>query len=606
MSRETTERRRASPAVIALLAVALILAGAWAALPHGVFWHSDEGAKFLQLVNLRLTPAGLDTAILYPGRATDPTLTFAPFHPRQRRVDASGAIYLQWPIFLPLLSAPFYALLGMAGLYLLPLGGALLACWLAYRLSLAAGAAARVAWWAIPLTGLCTPVGFYGWVYFEHTLAAALVAGATLLALRGLAGGRGRSLAGAGALLGAAIYLRSELYVLVLVFGVALGARALGARRGAPDAPTARRVLAAGAGAGAALALTLLPLWLYYTQSEGGPLPQHATWYFESAEPPVGAAPDAGPRLPEVRYLARAGLGIVPDFLAGPNEAGDAPVPPWAAAAITLGTLGALLGGWARRDARVFAGGLALTALGSAPALLTPQAYGALHGFVLAAPLALCAAAAPGRARDDPARPLAGIAGLYVLLHVLIISTLSGLGPISRYEWGQRYLLPAYPLLIALAVVALGRLRETVDSASVGAGTARLTLALAGALALIGAGFLARGWATMRADEARTLTWAAAVAAAPDPALITDRWWLPLLLAPDFYQRTWFLAPDAATAAGWPAQAARAGLRRFTAVTPGGDLPAILLGAQPAPQPGAAQSVDGLTLQPFALAPGVR
>jgi hypothetical protein len=47
MSRETTERRRASPAVIALLAVALILAGAWAALPHGVFWQSDEGAKFL-------------------------------------------------------------------------------------------------------------------------------------------------------------------------------------------------------------------------------------------------------------------------------------------------------------------------------------------------------------------------------------------------------------------------------------------------------------------------------------------------------------------------------------------------------------------------------
>ena len=55
---------------------------------------------------------------------------------------------------------------------------------------------------------------------------------------------------------------------------------------------------------------------------------------------------------------------------------------------------------------RVFAGGLALTALGApAPALLTPQAYGALHGFVLAAPLVLLAAAAPGRARDDPAWP---------------------------------------------------------------------------------------------------------------------------------------------------------------------------------------------------------
>ena len=519
-------------------------------------------------------------------------------------MDASGAIYLQWPIFLPLLSAPFYALLGMAGLYLLPLGGALLACWLAYRLSVAAGAA-RVAWWAIPLTGLCTPVGFYGWVYFEHTLAAALVAGATLLVLRGLAAGRPRSLAGAGALLGAAIYLRSELYVLVVVFAIALLARAWGARRAAAG-PAARAILTAGAGAAAALALTLLPLWLYYTLSEGGPLPQHATWYFESAEPPVGGAPAGGPRLPEVRYLARAGLGIVPDFLAGPNEAGDAPVPPWAAGAIVLGTLGALLGGRLRRDGRLFAGGLALTALGTAPALLTPQTYGALHGFVLAAPLVLFAAAAPGRERDDAARPLALIAGLYVLLHTLIISTLSGLGPISRYEWGQRYLLPAYPLLIALAVVALGRLWAAANAPGARAGAGRLTLALAGALALIGAGFLARGWVTMRADEARTVTWAAAVATAPGPALITDRWWLPLLLAPDFYQRTWFLAADTTTAGAWPAAAARAGLRRFTVVTPGGDLPATLAGAQPPPQPGPAQTVDGLTLQPFALAPSAR
>src|SRR5437879_4237402 len=90
--------RRREP--VALLFVVVVLGGAAAALPRGVFWHSDEGAKFLQLLNLRLGPQGLDTAIRYPGRALDPALQFVPFHPKQHRVDTAGNIYLQWPIFL--------------------------------------------------------------------------------------------------------------------------------------------------------------------------------------------------------------------------------------------------------------------------------------------------------------------------------------------------------------------------------------------------------------------------------------------------------------------------------------------------------------------------
>src|SRR5690349_20525163 len=208
---ERAGRRRA---LLALLGVALVLGAASIALPHDVFWHSDEGAKFIQLLNLRLGPGGLDTAIHYPGQALDPARQFVPFHPKQYRLDAAGNIYLQWPIFLPLLAWPFYALFGLAGLYILPLAGALATCWGSYRLARAAGAPARWAWLAIPLLGLATPLGVYSWVFFEHTLAAALVAWAGLLLIEGLAAGDGRRLAGAGLLLGAAIYLRSELYVL--------------------------------------------------------------------------------------------------------------------------------------------------------------------------------------------------------------------------------------------------------------------------------------------------------------------------------------------------------------------------------------------------------
>src|SRR4051812_39620419 len=172
---ERIGRRRA---LLALLGVALALGAAGAALPHDVFWHSDEGAKFIQLLNLRLGPDGLDTAIRYPGQAFDPALQFVPFHPKQYRLDAAGQVYLQWPIFLPLLTWPLYTLLGLGGLTVLPLAGALLACWCSYRLARAVGAPARWAWVAIPLLGLGTPTGFYSWAFFEHTLAAGLVAAA--------------------------------------------------------------------------------------------------------------------------------------------------------------------------------------------------------------------------------------------------------------------------------------------------------------------------------------------------------------------------------------------------------------------------------------------
>src|SRR5579859_2830463 len=220
-----------SLAIIALLGVALVLGAAGAALPRAGFWHSDEGARFLQLLNLRLGPQGLDTAIRYPGRAVDAALQFVPFHPKQRRVDATGNIYLQWPIFLPLLTWPFYQALGLAGLYVLPLLGTLGACWGSYRLARTAGAPPTAAWLTIPLLGLATPLGFYSWVFFEHTLAAALVTGAVLLILQGHRRGDRRRLFLAGIALGAAIYLRSELYVLVLALGLVGSGYLVGARR---------------------------------------------------------------------------------------------------------------------------------------------------------------------------------------------------------------------------------------------------------------------------------------------------------------------------------------------------------------------------------------
>ncbi len=490
--------RRALPA---LLLVALFLGGGAAILPHDVFWHSDEGAKFLQVVNLRLSPDGLAGAIRYPGRTIDPGLQFVPFHPKQYRADATGTIYLQWPIFFALLTWPFYTLLGLGGLTALPWAAALAACWLSYRLARAIGAPPAWAWAAVPILGLGTPLGFYSGVFFEHTLAAALVAGAALLLLRGLASGAWQPLAGAGATLAAAIYLRSELYVLalagaVLVGGAALAAGARGRR------PEARRLGRAAVTVAIGLVLALLPLWAYYMVSEGDLLPQHALWYFEGAAPSGDAAP-AGLQVPALRYLAQAGLGVIPDFLAGPAVPDAPSIPPSTIAALIGGTLAVLAAAVPLRRARRPAAppnaapawalglavvGIALLAVAAASVLLSPQDYTSLHGFVLAAPIVVCAVFAVGPGAAPPAaRRLAALTGLYVLFHLIVISALSGLGPISRYEWGQRYLLPAYPLLVALAVAGLARLaawaRPTARPDVAVAATSRLLarLALAGA-----------------------------------------------------------------------------------------------------------------------------
>src|SRR3954463_14477806 len=103
-------------ALAALLLMAILYVGALVLMPPQALTHHDEGAKYLQVRNLRLTPQGLDWSINYPARRLDPTLQFVPFNPKQHYVDSQGRIYLQWPIFLGLLTRIFWKLFGFAGL----------------------------------------------------------------------------------------------------------------------------------------------------------------------------------------------------------------------------------------------------------------------------------------------------------------------------------------------------------------------------------------------------------------------------------------------------------------------------------------------------------
>ena len=338
-------------AVVSILVISALYVGALAFLPPQALTHHDEGAKYLQVRNLRIAPSGLDWSINYPARHFDPNLEFVPFNPKQHYVNSQGRIYLQWPIFLGLLTRVFWKVLGFWGLYVVPLLAGVGTLWASYRLALAVGVSRTLAWLAVPLVGLATPVPLYSMLYFEHTVASLLVTLSMLAAVgainmkqraedgegtskrsrlpRVLAPIAGRMapsewlMALSGILLALAVYFRSELYVLaVVLFGALVF---VGLRRGEGwRTPLSWAV---------AFALALVPLWAFYALTEGTFLPTHALWYFTGSEPSGEAGSASGiPALglPPLRYIATAGWGVIPAFLLGPQTAPLAPsYPAW-------------------------------------------------------------------------------------------------------------------------------------------------------------------------------------------------------------------------------------------------------------------------------------
>jgi hypothetical protein len=626
------------PALVSLLLVATLYIGALASMPPEGLTHHDTGAKYLQVRNLRLTTSGLDWSINYPARSLDPTLQFVPFNPKQYEADSQGRIYLQWPIFLGLLTRISWKIMGFWGLYLVPLLAGLGTLWASYVLALAAGLPRRVAWLSIPLLGLATPISLYSLLFFEHTLAAILVTLSLLAAVVSIRGPsqpdrpqmapvdgdepvkptspNARLLAASAALLAFAVYFRSELYILAFVMVLFYTLDALCRR--------ALRPLLIWLGA---FFIALVPLWAFYAINEGNILPLHATWYFAGGDGSTATTP-GGIELPRLRYITEAGLGIVPDFLMGPQDAQKAPLspnfPPLAELSLLLGlalcSIPALVGLFKRPlpphwQLYPLITGLALILLPTAAILFSPQPYSNLHGFLLASPfiaLALLPQSPKPKLQNNHASRithtpivyrLSSFVWLYVALHALIISALSGLGPISRHEWGQRYLLPAYPALAVLALLAGWRIWS--EHAANLRKLAITSLALGGLLAAVGVGFSARGYFVLADERSQVVAWQSLARTLPTrEPLLTDTWWLPLNLAADFYTRPIMLAEGDARIAQWAAHMRTASVTTFGLMSPN---PAIFQGAwtrgAKATPDGPPQESRGMWLQRYSLAP---
>jgi hypothetical protein len=605
LDRDHLRFRRHRIAFVALLVIGVLYLIGLVVMPPDALTHHDTGAKYLQVRNLRITPSGLDYSINYPARPLDPNLQYVPFRDKQFYTDGHEHIYLQWPIFLGLLTRIPWKVLGFWGLYVVPLLAGLGTCWATYLLAMAVGVPKRLAWLAIPLVGLATPVAIYSLLFFEHTLADMLVALSLLFALlaipyrkelgpsienmqmpwRGISIftiGKQRSIAVSAVLLAVAIYFRSELYVLAAVIGLTLVVMAW-------RVATWRRLLAAWA---VGFVLALVPLWSFYMISDGTLLPLHAIWYFAGSE---GASLPGEPvqfQLPALRYIVQAGWGTVPDFLFGPQSFPSSPIYPlWVGAVGLIGTLlcgvSALLRlargrlGSIRVRLTIFTIGLAGVTLASAYILLMPQYYHNLHGFLLASPFVALALWPPTAitTRDGLTRQgfLYVVTLLHVGLHALVISSLSGLGPISRSEWGQRYLLAAYPALVVLALLAAWRIwteyRPLLDLRRVAA----FSLSFGTVLMLVGFFFTLRGYGALYDERTQVKSWLTLSESLPDhEPLVTDEWWLPLNLGADFYTRPIMLAVGDDKLTHWASDMRTLGVMQFGFMT---DKPAIFTSA---------------------------
>lgn len=613
-------------AIASLLIVAAFYVSALFSLPPDALTQHDTGAKYLQVRNLRITPAGLDWSINYPARSLDPDLRFVPFRAKQHAING-GRIYLQWPIFLGLLTRIPWKLFGFWGLYVVPMLAGLGTLWATYRLALKMSVPPRYAWLAIPILGLATPISIYSLLFFEHTLAALLVTCSLLASVGALRAYSRQAIWLNAALLAAAIYFRSELYVLALATGIVYLSMAW-------RDPAWRRRLFEWA---TAFIVALLPLWLFYAINEGTILPLHAIWYFAGSEgsgSPAGGPARAGVgglELPAVRYIASAGWRVVPDFLFGPQTFPSSPrFPFWSEA---LGMLGLALCAIPaaiklfrlRFQSRslhtaTLATGLCLVALPSLFALLSGEQYYNLHGFLLASPFVALALWPTGDKTAQPhekSRPvtpegwLQAVTLLYIGIHALVISVLSGLGPISRHEWGQRYLLPAYPALVALSLLAIshilsGRRRDDRDDKVEMRRAWAISLGVAVALVLVGTLLSVRGYLAMQNERTQVVAWQNMARILPDrEPLVTDIWWLTLNLAPDFYTRPIMLAEGDIRLREWATQMQAQGVTHFALMT---NNPTTLSGAwlqaspNVHPETAPPRQANGMWLQRYTIA----
>ncbi len=228
-------------------------------LPSDGFFAGDQGTKLLQTV--AATRHGpLSPWIEGPSDDVDPD--FEHREPFLIRRHGDRRLVGVFPWIFPAVTAPFFSLLGLRGLYVVPALSVAVTFLAARRLGQSLGVPSSGAW-SGAMAVAATPVLFYGAEFWEHAPGVALTTTAVVLAAP-FATHRTARDAAAGLCLGLAATFRPEGLVMLPAI-VAARAATNGWRR------AARSALALACGWGAAVALMLPANHAVY----GTFIPQH-------------------------------------------------------------------------------------------------------------------------------------------------------------------------------------------------------------------------------------------------------------------------------------------------------------------------------------------
>ena len=185
----------------------------------GIFFSGDGGMKFIVVKQLQ---TGHGFKYLY---LPQPDWVhkiwqsgYFPFGSPFVYPSPNGNLF-SFPPYFQLVSAGFYHMFGYSGLYILPVGSAVVLWLVMIGLLRGAGVTEGVIAVLLFLLVFCSPLTLYGAAYWEHMPAVLLLCGGSAFILRS---GRGPFVAAVlGLLAGLAVWFRPEAIVLNFCYGIA-------------------------------------------------------------------------------------------------------------------------------------------------------------------------------------------------------------------------------------------------------------------------------------------------------------------------------------------------------------------------------------------------
>lgn len=195
--------------VLLLLIILLILG--WFSISTLVFWSPDTGLRYLQVREL-IDKQWQSTWVDYPAHVLDPELKYVPYY--YAFIVVGAQIFLEISSFFPLLASLLFPVVGRLGLVIPPVVGGMASCIAIYRLARLTRLqhSAFIMWVVV----LATPVLFYSIEFWDHTFVLAFSLWSVYFLARGLGDdGRGNMFV-AGIMASMAWIQRAEYAVFVI------------------------------------------------------------------------------------------------------------------------------------------------------------------------------------------------------------------------------------------------------------------------------------------------------------------------------------------------------------------------------------------------------